>query len=167
MAASTPVVRRAVTGAAKLLSARWLVRAPIWAYRARLGALFGSRLVMLEHTGRTSGRRRFVVLEVVGHPARDTYLVVSGFGARAQWFRNVQANPQVRLYTGSHRPIPAKASTLTSGRARAALAAYAAARPRTWAALKPVLEHTLGAELTDLPMVALDLVRGPGGEVPD
>jgi len=167
MAASTPVVRRAATGAAKLLSARWLVRAPIWVYRARLGALFGSRLVMLEHTGRTSGRRRLVVLEVVGHPARDTYLVVSGFGARAQWFRNVQANPQVRLYTGSHRPVPAKASTLTASQARAALDAYSAARPRMWAALKPVLERTLGAELTDLPMIALELVRGPGCEVTD
>jgi len=157
MAASTPVVR----GAAMLLSARWLVRAPVWAYRARFGALFGSRLIMLEHTGRTSGLRRFVVLEVVGHPAHDTYLVVSGFGARAQWFRNVQANPQVRLYTGSRRPVPAKARILTGSQTRVALDAYAAARPRTWGALRPVLQQTLGADLTDLPMVALDLVRRP------
>jgi deazaflavin-dependent oxidoreductase (nitroreductase family) len=155
------VARAAATGAAKLLRTRWLVRAPIWAYRARLGVLFGSRLVMLEHTGRTSGRRRFVVLEVVGHPAPGTYLVVSGFGVRAQWFRNIQATPQVRLWTGSRKPAPAMASILTSSQTRAALAAYAAARPRTWATLKPALEHTLGAELTDLPMVALDLVRGP------
>ena len=157
MAASSPVVRAASTGVAKLLGARWLVRAPIWAYRARFGALFGSRLVMLEHTGRTSGRRRYVVLEVVGHPAHDTYLVVSGFGGRAQWFRNLQANPKVRLYVRSRRPAPAKARVLTRSETRAALAAYAAARPRTWATLKPVLEQTLGAEVGDLPMVAFDL----------
>jgi hypothetical protein len=66
MATSPPVVRAAATGAARLLTVRWLVRPPVWAYRARLGVLFGSRLVMLEHTGRTSGRRRFVVLEVAG-----------------------------------------------------------------------------------------------------
>ena len=157
MAPPSPAVRAAASGAARLLRVRSLVRAPVWAYRARLGALFGSRLVMLEHTGRTSGRRRFVVLEVVGHPAAGSYLVVSGFGSRAQWFRNVQVNPKVRLYAGSRRPAPAKARILTQSETRTALAAYAAARPRTWAALKPALEHTLGAEVGDLPMVALDL----------
>ena len=158
MATSPPVVQAAAAGAARLLRVRWLVRAPIWAYRARLGAVFGSRLVMLEHTGRTSGRRRFVVLEVVGRPAPGTFLVVSGFGRRAQWFGNIQASPQVRLYVGSRRPARAKARVLTRDQARTALAAYAAARPRTWATLKPALEHTLGAAVEDLPMVALDLV---------
>ncbi len=109
MATSPPVVRAAATGAAKLLRVRWLVRAPIWAYRARLGAVFGSRLVMLEHTGRTA---------------------------------------------------PAVARVLSRDQAEAALAAYAAARPRAWATLKPALEKTLGAEVGDLPMVALN--RGPG-----
>lgn len=42
----------------RALRTRWLVRAPIWLYRARLGAVLGSRLLMLEHTGRTSGQRR-------------------------------------------------------------------------------------------------------------
>jgi deazaflavin-dependent oxidoreductase (nitroreductase family) len=157
MATSPPLVRAAATGAARLLRVRWLVRAPVWAYRARLGFLFGSRLVMLEHTGRMSGRRRFAVLEAVGHPAPGTYLVVSGFGGRAQWFRNIQADPRVRLYAASRRPAPAVARTLTRDQAAAALAAYAAARPRAWATLKPALEKTLGAEAGDLPMVALNL----------
>lgn len=157
MATSPPAVRAAATGAARLLRVRWLVRAPVWAYRARLGFLFGSRLVMLEHTGRTSGRRRFVVLEVVGHPAPGTYLVVSGFGGRAQWFRNIQADPRVRVYTVSRRAAPAVARILSRDQAGTALAAYATARPRAWATLKPALEKTLGAEVGDLPMVALDL----------
>ena len=130
-------------------------------YRARLGAVSGSRLVMPEHTGRASGRRRFAVLEVAGHPARDTYLVVSGFGGRAQWFRNIQASPQVRLCTASRRPAPAKARVLTGDQTRTALAACAAAHPRAWATLKPALEHTLGAEISNLPMVALDLASQP------
>lgn len=78
--------------AARLLRARWLVRAPIWLYRGRLGIVFGSRLLMLEHTGRTSGARRYAVLEVIDRPSPGRYVVSSGFGARAQWFRNVQAN---------------------------------------------------------------------------
>jgi hypothetical protein len=44
------------------------VRAPVWLYRARLGFVFGSRLLMLEHTGRKTGIRRYVVLETVDHP---------------------------------------------------------------------------------------------------
>lgn len=60
--------------------------APIWLYRARLGFVLGSRTLMLEHVGRKSGAKRYVVLEVVGHPAPDTYVVASGFGEHAQWF---------------------------------------------------------------------------------
>lgn len=68
---------------AALLGTHWLVRAPIWIYRARLGFLFGRRLLMLEHLGRGSGRRRYVVLEIVDHPAAGSYVVISGFGTRA------------------------------------------------------------------------------------
>jgi hypothetical protein len=55
--------------AAALLRTRWLVRAPIWLYRARLGFVFRPQLLMLEHRGRKTGARRYVVLEIVGHPA--------------------------------------------------------------------------------------------------
>jgi hypothetical protein len=54
---------------------RWLVRAPIWLFRVRLGFMFGSRLLMLEHTGRNTGVRRYVVVEVVGRPRPGTYIV--------------------------------------------------------------------------------------------
>jgi deazaflavin-dependent oxidoreductase (nitroreductase family) len=101
-----------VRAAAALLRVRWFVRAPIWLFRSRLGFVFGTRLLMLEHTGRTSGLRRYVVLEVVDHPAPRRYVVVSGFGARAQWFRNVQANREVRVYVGARGPAAASAIRL-------------------------------------------------------
>ncbi len=149
--------------AAALLRVRWFVRAPIWLYRARLGAIFGSRLLMLEHIGRTSGARRYVVLEIIARPAPHRYIVASGFGARAQWFRNVRANPQVRVYLGGHPPVTATAHTLTSEQNASALATYASAHPRAWRTLKPVLETTLGARIVEqaatLPLVALDLDR--------
>jgi hypothetical protein len=44
---------------ARVLANRALMRAPIWLYRARLGFLFGSRTLMLEHIGRKSGARRY------------------------------------------------------------------------------------------------------------
>ncbi|MBS1860542.1 MAG: nitroreductase family deazaflavin-dependent oxidoreductase [Actinobacteria bacterium] len=135
------------------------MRAPIWLYRARLGALFGGRLLMLEHVGRRSGRRRFVVLEVVDNPEAGTYIVVSGFGRRAQWYRNVEAEPHVRVYIGSRRPAAAEARPLEGEDAVSALRRYAAAHPRAWSSLRPVLEETLGARIdadgTELPMVEL------------
>jgi deazaflavin-dependent oxidoreductase (nitroreductase family) len=148
-------------GGARLLRVRWVVRAPIWLYRARLGFLFGHRLLMLEHIGRTSGLRRYVVLEVVDRPAPNRYVVVAGFGPHAQWLRNVIAQPQVRVSAGFRGPTPATALVLDPDATAAALRRYAAAHPRAWAGLRPVLEQTLGSSIevtgTDLPMVELDL----------
>ena len=146
---------------ARLLRNRFLMRAPILIYKARAGALLTSRLLMLEHIGRKSGARRYVVLEVVDHPTPDTYVVPSGFGTKAQWVRNIQANPRVRVYVGSHAPAPATARVLEPDEADRILAAYRAKRPRAWARFKPVLEETLGQPITDtdtpLPMVVLRL----------
>ncbi len=146
---------------ARLLRNRRLVRAPIWLYRMRGGALFGTRMTMLEHIGRTSGQPRYVVLEVVGRPAPDTIVVASGFGTKAQWFRNVAANPHVRVWLGSHRPVSGVAHVLEPSRADAVLATYRESHPATWEQFKLVLEQTLGEPITDtdtpLPMVEIRL----------
>jgi deazaflavin-dependent oxidoreductase (nitroreductase family) len=156
-----PAASTAAAWGARLLGVRWLVRAPIVLYRARLGFLFGSRLLLLEHIGRKSGARRYALLEVVGHSRPGTYMVASGFGARAQWYRNIQVNPRVRVSVGSHKPVPATARPLSAQERNAALAAYAAGPPRPWARLKPVLEASLGAPIdeqqTRLPMIALEV----------
>ena len=145
----------------RLLRSRRLMRAPIWIYKARAGALFGSRILMLEHIGRKSGAARYAVLEVVDHPAADLYLVASGFGRKAQWFRNIQANPRVRVYVGSHPPMRATARVLGQQEANRTLAAYRGRHPRAWERFRPVLEETLGERITDtntpLPMVELRL----------
>jgi deazaflavin-dependent oxidoreductase (nitroreductase family) len=160
-AAVSRLIQPAAAVAGRLLRVRWLVRAPVWLYRGRLGMLMGPRMLMLEHTGRKSGARRYVVLEIVDHPAPGSYVVVSGFGARAQWFQNVRANPQVRVYLGSRRPAGAAAELLTAEQASSALRSYAARHPRSWAALRPVLEATLGTPVseheTGLPLLSLRL----------
>ena len=165
-----PPPSRAPALAARLLRTRWIVRAPVWLYRARLGFIFGSRLLMLEHAGRKTGIRRYVVLEAVDHPDPHTYIVAAGFGDRAQWLRNVRVSPRVRVYTGYHRPVPALARALTSEETAAALTAYARRHPRAWAALKPVFEATLGARIgsdgTSLPMIALELGGSRPGRTP-
>lgn len=145
----------------RLLRSRRLTRAPIWLYRARLGGLFGGRLMMLEHVGRNSGVARRVVLEVLDHRGDGTYIVASGFGDRAQWFRNITADPRVRVYAGSRRPAPATARVLDQADADQVLGGYIRRHPRTWEQFSAVLEQTLGEPVTAtdtaLPMVELRL----------
>lgn len=143
---------------ARGLRTRSLVRAPIWVYRAGLGCVFGSRLLMLEHRGRTSGRRRFVVLEVVEHSAQaDEYIVVAGFGQRAQWYRNILANPAVRVSSGFRRNVPATGQPMTDVEAAAALQRYAERHPAAWVNLRVTIEAAVGHPVDQLPMVALHL----------
>jgi deazaflavin-dependent oxidoreductase (nitroreductase family) len=149
------------SAAARLLRTRSLMRAPIWIFKARAGALLGRRLLMLEHIGRKSGARRDVVLEVVDHPKPEIFVVASGFGHRAQWFRNIEANPRVRVYVGSHAPAEATARVLDQHETDSVLAGYRHRHPRAWARFKPVLEQTLGRPINDtgaeLPLVELRL----------
>jgi deazaflavin-dependent oxidoreductase (nitroreductase family) len=152
---------RLARAGARLLRSTLLMRAPIWMYRARLGFMFGSRLLLLEHIGRRTGARRLVVLEVVGHPASDTYVVASGFGSRSQWYRNVTAHPRVRVSVAHRRAVPAEARVLEPSQAVTALQEYVDRHRRAWLALKPVLENTLGAQIGDdgagLPLMELEL----------
>ena len=91
---------------------RLVFRAPLHAYHARLGWLFGRRLLLLHHTGRVTGKPREVILEVVEHDARDgSYVVASGWGPTAAWYRNVMRTPQVRIQVGS-KTIPVTAVPL-------------------------------------------------------
>ena len=160
---SRAVSRAIALGGARILSSRRLVRAPIWLYRARLGFLFGSRMLLLEHVGRRSGARRYVVLEVVDRPAPHTYVVASGFGTRSQWFRNVRADPRVRVTVGGHPTMHAEAWVLSPAEADATLDAYRRRHPRIWSAFNGVIEATLGASAAVVPMVGLRLTPGVDG----
>lgn len=88
-----------------------LFRLPIQVYRLRLGWLLGSRFLRLTHTGRVSGKKRDVVIEVVGRD-EDAYYACSGFGTRADWYRNVLATPEVTIQVGRHQ---ARATALPLG----------------------------------------------------
>lgn len=157
-----PQSARIIAGlGSRILRSRPLMRAPIWLYRARLGWVFGHRMLLLEHIGRSSGQRREVILEVFGEPAPGTCLVVSGFGDRAQWYRNLLAHDRVRVTIGPHGPRAARARVVSQAEADAALQAYAAQRPQAWRRFKPIIEETLGVPIeeqnTALPVVALTL----------
>ena len=78
------------------------LHSPVWLFRVRLGIVFGKRIVMLEHLGRRSGKLRQTPLEVV-HRDGDAYILCSGTGPNADWYRNLRSNPATGLWVGSHR----------------------------------------------------------------
>jgi deazaflavin-dependent oxidoreductase (nitroreductase family) len=101
------------------------------------------------------------MLEVVDHPSPGRYVVVSGFGAGAQWVRNITADPRVLVSVGPHPARPARAHRLDLDEVGVTLTRFAARHSRSWERLRPILQHTSGSrgELDEsrLVMVALDV----------
>jgi deazaflavin-dependent oxidoreductase (nitroreductase family) len=104
---------------------RALFRAPIYLYRLGLGWLFGKRVLLLNHVGRVSGKQRQTVLEVVEHDRIDeSFLVASGWGPTAAWYRNILHTPEVSIQVGRHT-IPMTALPLTAEEGADIFAQYA------------------------------------------
>jgi deazaflavin-dependent oxidoreductase (nitroreductase family) len=118
---------------------RFVFRIPIHLYQLRLGWLFGSRLLLLNHTGRVSGKPRQTVLEVAERDG-DNYVVASGWGPTAAWYRNILHNPDVSIQVGT-RTIPVTATPLDREEGAEVFVRYAA---RHRAAAKYMLPLVLG-----------------------
>jgi len=118
---------------------RFLFRIPIHLYRLRLGWLFGSRLLLLNHIGRVSGKPRQTILEVAEHDC-DSYVVASGWGPTAAWYRNIVHTPDVTIQVGT-RTIPVTAIPLDKDEGAQVFVRYGS-RHRT--AAKYVLPRVLG-----------------------
>ncbi|MFI6938752.1 nitroreductase family deazaflavin-dependent oxidoreductase [Streptomyces sp. NPDC050418] len=137
---------------------RALFRAPIQLYRMGLGVLVPSRLLLLRHIGRASGQERQVVIEVVEHErATGSYIVCSGFGPKAQWYRNLLAHPAVTIQVGARR-IPVTAEPLGADEGGAFMADYAARHPRAARKLVKFMGFAVDGTLADY--------RAAGRELP-
>jgi len=142
---------------AKILTTRWAVRLPIPMFKVGFGFVFLGRLLMLEHRGRASGERRYVVIEAAEHESRDRIVVASGFGRAAQWYRNLEAEPRCGVSIGWRRRVPARAELLDAAESRALLDRYAARYPKAWAALHRSIVDATGEADPEIPMVRLHL----------
>ncbi|QKW37314.1 nitroreductase family deazaflavin-dependent oxidoreductase [Actinomadura sp. NAK00032] len=106
---------------------RRLWRLPIRLYRMGLGPLLGRRIMLLTHTGRVSGLPRQVVIEVV-QKEEDGYVAASGFGPRADWYRNVMATPEVTIQVAGTR-TQATAAPIATDEGAEIMARYAVRHP--------------------------------------
>lgn len=120
---------------------RLLFRLPIHFYRMGLGWLFGGRIMLVNHVGRITGKRRQVILEVVAHNANDgSYVAASGWGPAAAWYRNILHTPDVTIQVG-RRTIPARGVPLSTDEGAEIMARYAS---RHRVAAKLLLPRMLG-----------------------
>lgn len=120
---------------------RLFFKLPVWLYRLNLGWLLGGRFLLLNHVGRTSGRQYETVLEVVRHDDEtDTYIVASAWGSESDWFKNVQADPDVEIVVG-RRHIDAAATLLSQERTEQELRRYVDEHPGTAKMLARFLGH--------------------------
>ena len=126
---------------------RAFLRMPMYLYRAGLGRFLGTRFLYLVHEGRTTGRRRDTVLEVVHlDETVPEAIVVAAWGARSDWFRNITAAPPRDVRVGRHHWPNPRFRLLEADEMVAALTDYGRRHPRAWRALAPRLG--LDRELT-------------------
>jgi deazaflavin-dependent oxidoreductase (nitroreductase family) len=110
---------------------KWFLEAPTYLFRWRLGVLFGDRFLLLTHIGRTSGRTYHTALEVVHHDdVTGEYVVCSGTGANADWYRNITARPAVSIQVRNDVWTPHQ-RLLDAEESANVFAAYEAAHPKT------------------------------------
>lgn len=84
-----------------------LLHLPTHLFGLRLGFLFGERFLMLTHVGRASGRTYRTVVEIVEHDrSTHEYIVCSGLGPGADWYRNIRANPPLEVQVRNRRWRP-------------------------------------------------------------
>jgi len=76
---------------------RWMVRAPILLWRLGLGPILGRVFMLLTTWGRKSGLPRRTVVEY--HTLDGKIYAPCAFGPKADWYKNIVANPRVTVQT--------------------------------------------------------------------
>jgi deazaflavin-dependent oxidoreductase (nitroreductase family) len=70
---------------------------PVQLWRLGLAPIIGHHMVLINHTGRKTGLIRRTMTEL--HVVKGKKYAPSGFGRRAQWYRNIEADPRVTIQT--------------------------------------------------------------------
>ena len=130
----------------------WFSRMPIYFYKIGLGGLFKERFLLLTHIGRKSGLPRKAVLEVVDKD-QENYYIVSGFGEKSQWFKNVMQAPQVNIHVGQKK-MSALAERLPVDKGFEVLENYAKAHPKALKELSRLMGVSYDGSKKDLEKMA-------------
>jgi deazaflavin-dependent oxidoreductase (nitroreductase family) len=76
---------------------KWLLKSPILLYRLGLGFIVGHLFMVMTTTGRKSGQPRRTAIEF--HEFRGRCYVFGNWGSKADWYRNIEADPHITIQT--------------------------------------------------------------------
>lgn len=77
--------------------AKWLFKSPILFHRLGLSFLAGRIFMVMTTIGRKSGSLRRTAIEF--HEFRGRKYVFGNWGAKADWYRNIEAQPNITIQT--------------------------------------------------------------------
>jgi deazaflavin-dependent oxidoreductase (nitroreductase family) len=111
---------------------KFFFKTPVWLYKMGLGGmerLVGAEWMLLTTIGRKSGKPRQTMVDILEYDqAADTYYIEAAYGARADWYKNIQANPLFEAQAG-RRKFRARAGELTSDNAADMLVQFYRRKP--------------------------------------
>jgi deazaflavin-dependent oxidoreductase (nitroreductase family) len=86
---------------------KFFLKFPILLHKIGFGGwerLIGAQWMFLTTTGRKSGKPRETMVDVMDYDkATDTYYIEAAYGLRADWYRNIQANPIFEAKVGRRK----------------------------------------------------------------
>jgi deazaflavin-dependent oxidoreductase (nitroreductase family) len=96
---------------------KFFLKMPVLFHKMGFGGwerLIGAQWMLITTRGRKSGKPRDTMVDVMDYNKdTDTYYVEVAYGSRADWYRNIQANPLFEARVG-RRKFQARATPLPS-----------------------------------------------------
>ena len=96
---------------------KFFFKVPLWVHKMGFGGwekLVGAQWMLIATTGRKTGKRREVMVDVMDYDqAADTYYVEAAYGVRADWVKNIQSTPVFEAQVG-RRKFHARAALLSN-----------------------------------------------------
>lgn len=111
---------------------KFFFKVPIFFHKIGFGGwekLIGAQWMLITTTGRKTGKRRENMVDVMDYDkAKDTYYIEAAYGARADWYKNIQSNPIFEAQVGK-RKFKARAGALTTNGASEMLIQFYRQKP--------------------------------------
>ena len=96
---------------------KFFFKVPLYVHKMGLGGwekMIGAEWMLIATTGRKTGKRRETMVDVMDYDkSSDTYYIEAAYGARADWYKNIQSHPVFEAQVG-RRKFHARAAPLSS-----------------------------------------------------
>ena len=111
---------------------KFFFKIPVWVHKLGFGGwerIIGAQWMLISAVGRKSGKPRETMVDVMDYDAAsDTYYIEAAYGSRADWVKNIEANPRFHAQVG-RRKFYALLSALSNENAGELMVKFYRAKP--------------------------------------